>query len=606
MSILGGIINAFDGSGDTVIVIPATSAAVYEPYYLLSQIKTVDGSGSNLDADLLDGYHATHFGTATQIQTLQNVDVSLQSQINNLFAIGSRLIYRENFTGNGTSTNFVLTGALQNAGYTTGSWSAANVLTALQADVTDLDGKPIFDSVIPIYRDRINVSTIDSFGNVTLDHIPQAGQQFSIWYWYQLTSSDVLSYYYREDHVAEMEADGVQTASQVDVFTSSFGNMVLRTTDNTVQKALDRLDDYLETQSMSGSEDMRLRAEVIAISGDLQAQINSINVVGGINVSVVEGPVNTFTISVSGIIGGGTGDITWAEVALVTGGLQNQIDAIVEESTTISSSGASILVTQNGNNFNLEVASAPVSNHNSLLGLQGSGSDYYHLNATQFASISGGVDLSAYTLLSTTASISGDLQAQINALGSGGVTSIEGLTGVVDISGGSNITISTIGNSVVISSTGGAAATNLDALTDVTLTAPVSGNIITYDGSGWVNKKNYRFITATYDGAGSDIDLNKVVVARVPYNGIIESWNIWSTTAAISGSVDVWKATTIPTVSDKISATNPLQLINQSTNSGTPTGWTTSTITDGDYIAFNTTAISGCNFLSLTLKVETY
>jgi len=390
MSILGGIINAFDGSGDTVIVIPATSAAAYEPYYLLSQIKTVDGSGSDLDADLLDGYHAAHFGTAAQVQTLQNVDVSLQSQINNLFAVGSRLVYRENFTGNGVSTNFVLTGALQNAGYTTGSWSAANVLTALQADATDLNGKPIFDSVIPIYRDRINVSTIDSFGNVTLDFIPQAGQQFSIWYWYQLTSSDVLSYYYREDHVAEMEADGVQTASQVDTFTSAFGNIVLRTTDNTVQKALDRLDDYLETQSMSGSEDLRLRNEVIAISGDLQAQINSINVVGGTNVSVVEGPTNTFTISVSGNIGGGTGDITWAEVALVTGGLQNQIDAIVEESTTISSSGASIVVTQNGNNFNLEVASAPVSNHNSLLGLQGGSSgQYYHLTATEYASISG-------------------------------------------------------------------------------------------------------------------------------------------------------------------------------------------------------------------------
>ena len=166
------------------------------------------------------------------------------------------------------------------------------------------------------------------------------------------------------------------------------------------------------------------------------------------------------------------------------------------------------------------------------------------------------------------ASISGNLQGQIDAISSG--------------------------------------ATNLDALTDVTLTTPVSGNIISYNGSEWVNKKNYRFITATYDGAGSDIDVDKVVVARVPYNGIIESWNVWSTTAAVSGSVDVWKATTIPTVADKISATNPLILINQSTNSGTPTGWTTSTITDGDYIAFNTTAISGCNFLSLTLKVETY
>jgi hypothetical protein len=424
MSILGGIINAFDGSGDTIIIIPATSAAVYEPYYLLSQIKTVDGSGSDLDADLLDGYHATHFGTAAQIQTLQNVDVSLQSQINNLFAVGSRLVYRENFTGNGTSTNFVLTGALQNAGYTTGSWSAANVLTALQADATDLNGKAIYDSVIPIYRDRINVSTIDSFGNVTLDHIPQAGQQFSIWYWYQLTSSDVLSYYYREDHVAEMEADGVQTASQVDVFTSSFGNIVLRTTDNTVQKALDRLDDYVELQALSGSQDLRLRAEVIAISGDLQAQINSINVVGGTNVSVVEGPINTFTVST-------LGDISRAEVGVITGGLQQQINAIVQESTTISSSGASIVVTQNGHNFNLEVATAPIQNHNSLNGLQGgSAGEYYHLTASEYANISGAGSVNTSVQLpwkydrTTTASDPGNGKFRLNNTTVGSATAL--------------------------------------------------------------------------------------------------------------------------------------------------------------------------------------
>jgi hypothetical protein len=60
---------------------------------------------------------------------------------------------------------------------------------------------------------------------------------------------------------------------------------------------------------------------------------------------------------------------------------------------------------------------------------------------------------SRYTLLSTTISISGDLQSQIDALSYGGVTSIEGLTGIVDISGGSGISISTNGNSIVIKNT---------------------------------------------------------------------------------------------------------------------------------------------------------
>jgi hypothetical protein len=356
MSILGGIINAFDGTGDTVIVIPATSAAAYEPYYLLSQITTVDGSGSDLDADLLDGYHASYFGTAVQVTNLQNTDISLQNQINGIFAVGSRLVFRENFTGNGSSTSIVLTGALQNAGFSVGSWSAANILTALQVDITDLNGKPIYDSVVPIYRDRINVTSVDSLGNVTLNFAPLNGQQYSIWYWYQLQASNVLSYYYREDHVAAMEGDGVQMASSVDTDTTAYGNIVLRTTDNTVQKSLNRLDQYVYwLASISGSStdasDTTLRSEMESITGSLQTQINSINVVAGSGIQVVESPVNTWTISTT-ISGGGSGftpiegvginitpvgaDYSFAvedyigktEVASISGSLQNQINAI--------------------------------------------------------------------------------------------------------------------------------------------------------------------------------------------------------------------------------------------------------------------------------------
>jgi len=113
--------------------------------------------------------------------------------------------------------------------------------------------------------------------------------------------------------------------------------------------------------------------------------------------------------------------------ASISGDLQGQIDAIMQEGTSIASSGGSILVTQNGLDYNIEVASAPIQNHNSLLELQGDGVDYFHLNASQFASISGGIDLSAYTLISTTASVSAslaqdianldlDLQSQISAI----------------------------------------------------------------------------------------------------------------------------------------------------------------------------------------------
>lgn len=91
------------------------------------------------------------------------------------------------------------------------------------------------------------------------------------------------------------------------------------------------------------------------------------------------------------------------EVATVSGGLQNQINQIVQEGTSIASSGGSILVHQDGTAFNLEVATAPIQNHNDLNGLQGVGGDggYFHITEydqehlildTEVASISGGLD----------------------------------------------------------------------------------------------------------------------------------------------------------------------------------------------------------------------
>lgn len=71
----------------------------------------------------------------------------------------------------------------------------------------------------------------------------------------------------------------------------------------------------------------------------------------------------------------------------ISGNLQGQIDAIAQESTSIASSGGSILVTQNGTAFNLEVASAPIQNHNDLSGLNVG--NYLHLTQSEYANISG-------------------------------------------------------------------------------------------------------------------------------------------------------------------------------------------------------------------------
>jgi hypothetical protein len=135
--------------------------------------------------------------------------------------------------------------------------------------------------------------------------------------------------------------------------------------------------------------DTTLRAEVAAISGSLQSQITAISGSLQLQVAQLEQDIDNLDLD-----------------------LQDQITDIVN-GISVESSGGSIIVVQNGLSYNLEVASSPIQNHNSLSGLQGSGSEYYHLNASQFASISGGINVSNYTLLSTTASISGNLQSQI-------------------------------------------------------------------------------------------------------------------------------------------------------------------------------------------------
>ena len=107
------------------------------------------------------------------------------------------------------------------------------------------------------------------------------------------------------------------------------------------------------------------------------------------------------------------------EVSAVSGALQTAIGNIVEESTTMTSSGGSLTITQVGTNFNIETVvpsggGSPTS-HNDLIGIQGGEpGQYYHLNSSQYndyigqtevASVSGALE----TLISTNASnISGN------------------------------------------------------------------------------------------------------------------------------------------------------------------------------------------------------
>lgn len=298
----------------------------------------------------------------TQINGNDSDIANLQQQINEI-TTGIKIVFNEEFTGNGVATTATLSGAIENGSFISGGWAAIEVANTLPAYVTDLNGKPIYNSSNIFTRSRISVTSISPAGLVTLSHAPLNGQQYKVWYFYSLSSDDRLADYYRDDFVAGMEEEISSTvlATQVQLNTAAF-NGILNGSHTTAQSAFDAIDDHVHSQ-------YTLLTTTASISSDLQFQIDNISA--------------------------GT--------------------------TSISSSGGSILVTQNGSAFNLEVASAPVSNHNDLLGLQGGISgEYYHLTASEYANISGAGSVNTSVQLpwkydiSTTASDPGSGKFRLN------------------------------------------------------------------------------------------------------------------------------------------------------------------------------------------------
>lgn len=153
-------------------------------------------------------------------------------------------LVRETFTGNGAATTFQLTGNLGNATFETGEWVVGAVKTAMAAYATKTTGASLYDSLLPLLRNRISVSSISAGGLVTLDYAPMA-ENFYIWYWYDLSvNGSAFEDYYRDEFVSDTEGEGTggDLASDISTDTSAF-NGQLSALDDTVQKALDTLDD---------------------------------------------------------------------------------------------------------------------------------------------------------------------------------------------------------------------------------------------------------------------------------------------------------------------------------------------------------------------------
>lgn len=178
------------------------------------------------------------------------------------------VVFRETFTGNGADVTFQLTGNIGNATFETGGWVVTNVEIAMGADATKTTGAALYDGVNPLTRHKILVSSINASGLVTLNYPPQA-ENFYVWYWYDL-EGDALQDYYREDYVNSVEADaGVTIASGITVDTAAFAGF-LSVADNTVQQALDTLDDMAFTSDYGLTGTVTHGSIKINTSQDLQ------------------------------------------------------------------------------------------------------------------------------------------------------------------------------------------------------------------------------------------------------------------------------------------------------------------------------------------------
>lgn len=154
------------------------------------------------------------------------------------------IVFRQQFTGDGSIKTFTLSGTA-NATFDYGSWQTAQVLTTYPAHVTKTNKKALYDSANVFTRNRISVSSINAAGLVTLDYIPIADEVFYIWYWYQLTTSDGLSAYYREDFTASMEEEGGSGIGVgISLDTANFDG-ILTGADSDVQTAIETIDDHL-------------------------------------------------------------------------------------------------------------------------------------------------------------------------------------------------------------------------------------------------------------------------------------------------------------------------------------------------------------------------
>ena len=101
-----------DGDKTKLDAIEASATADQTASEILTAIKTVDGAGTGLDADLLDGQHGSYYATAASVGTLSSLDNAITNDSNLVAAINELQGDITQINTNGASANNTIIGTL--------------------------------------------------------------------------------------------------------------------------------------------------------------------------------------------------------------------------------------------------------------------------------------------------------------------------------------------------------------------------------------------------------------------------------------------------------------------------------------------------------------
>jgi hypothetical protein len=329
--------------------------------------------------------------------------------------------------------------------------------------------------------------------------------------------------------------------------------------------------------------------EVANVSGNLQSQINSINVIGGSGIQVIESPSNIFSVSISGSYA------TTSYVISASANSYNQTISYVQRYTPLSTTAA-ISANLQSQILNITGGSQSVSggvtllselNDVNIISPQNNQILVYDTNTWTNTNY-----IPADIYKTEVTEISAYLQYQIDNISGGNSSSISvlnDLSDVIIVNPQINQTLKYNGSSWVNTndSSGGS---EISAI----ITFPITGDTLTYNGSDWVNIPDIRTVGAAFV-SGSTISNGNSSITRIPYKLNINTYYIYGNGQQISSDIKFYKSTTIPTSADLFTTFNI-------SNSISSSGSMLFQLNKNDFVKFETANCSASNFMKIELE----